>query len=74
MFVGDAMEETPADLYDAARGLGLPAFLFQEGDDPEATRVFREIARLAPIAVSIQAQPGSWASSCGRSLRLWLAA
>jgi hypothetical protein len=40
----------------------LPVFLFQEGDDPEATRTFREIARLtgAPIAGSIQAQPGSW--------------
>jgi hypothetical protein len=36
--------ETPADLYAAARELGLPVFLFQEGDDSEATRVFREIA------------------------------
>jgi hypothetical protein len=46
VFVGDAMEETAADLCAAARELGLPVFLFQEGDDPEATRVFREIARL----------------------------
>ncbi len=28
VFIGDAMEETPSDLYDAARGLGLPMFLF----------------------------------------------
>jgi hypothetical protein len=46
VFVGDAMEEIPADLYAAARDLSFPAFLFQEGDDPEATRTFREIARL----------------------------
>jgi hypothetical protein len=34
----------------------------QEGDDPQATRRFHEIARLtgAPIAGSIQAQPGTW--------------
>ena len=54
------------DLY--AGEFGLPVFLFREGDDPGATRTFHEIARLtgAPIAGSIQAQPGSWASSCGR--------
>jgi len=46
VFVGDAIEETPADLYAAARDLGLPVFLFQEGDDPAVTTVFREIARL----------------------------
>jgi hypothetical protein len=45
VFIGDALEETPSDLYDAARGLGLPMFLFQEGDDPIATKVFHEIAR-----------------------------
>jgi hypothetical protein len=69
VFVGDAME----DLYTGE--LGLPVFLFQEGDDREATRTFREIARLtgAPIAGSIQVQPGSWASSCGRSLCMRLA-
>jgi hypothetical protein len=46
VFVGDAMEETPADLYAAAREVGVPVFLFQEGDDPAATEVFKEIARL----------------------------
>jgi hypothetical protein len=58
VFVGDAMEETPADLYAAARELGLPVFLFQEGDDPEATRVFREIARLTKGA-HCRFDPGS---------------
>jgi hypothetical protein len=32
IFVGDAVEEVPGDLYDAATGLGVPCFLFQEGD------------------------------------------
>jgi hypothetical protein len=58
VFVGDAMEETPADLYDAARSLGMPMFLFQEGDDPEATRTFREIARLTEGA-HCRFDPGS---------------
>jgi hypothetical protein len=49
VFVGDAMEEKLDDLCHAAGGLGLlgvPAFMFQEGDDPVAERAFREIARL----------------------------
>ena len=46
VFVGDAVEEIPADLYAAARDLGVPGFMFQEGDDPAVTRTFREIARL----------------------------
>ncbi len=32
VFVGDAIEETPQKLYDAAAGLGVPLFLFLEGD------------------------------------------
>jgi hypothetical protein len=32
VFVGDAVEEPPGELYDAAAGLGVPCFLFQEGD------------------------------------------
>jgi hypothetical protein len=31
VFVGDACEERPADLYAAARDLNVPLFLFQEG-------------------------------------------
>jgi hypothetical protein len=32
IFVGDAVEEPPSELYDAAAGLGVPLFCFQEGD------------------------------------------
>ena len=32
IFVGDAVEEPPSELYDAAADLGVPLFLFQEGD------------------------------------------
>jgi hypothetical protein len=49
VFVGDAMEEAIDDLCKSAGELGLlgvPAFMFQEGDDPIAEQAFREIARL----------------------------
>lgn len=46
VFVGDCVEEEPADLYATARELRVPVFLFQEGDNPIATKVFSEIARL----------------------------
>ncbi|HXW25232.1 MAG TPA: VWA domain-containing protein [Xanthobacteraceae bacterium] len=49
VFVGDAMEEEIDRLAAAAGELGLrgvPAFMFQEGDDPAAEQAFREIARL----------------------------
>jgi hypothetical protein len=49
VFVGDAMEEAIDDLCASAGELGLltvPAFMFQEGDDPIAEQAFREIARL----------------------------
>jgi hypothetical protein len=49
VFVGDAMEESLDDLCHAAGALGLlgvPAFVFQEGDDPIAQQAFREMARL----------------------------
>ncbi len=49
IYVGDAMEES-ADKILARAGeiglLGLRGFIFQEGHDPEAERVFRDIARL----------------------------
>jgi hypothetical protein len=32
IFVGDAVEESPGELYDIAAGLKVPCFLFQEGD------------------------------------------
>jgi hypothetical protein len=50
VFVGDAMEEKLDNLCHAAGELGLlgvPAFMFQEGNDPIAEQAFREIARLA---------------------------
>jgi hypothetical protein len=49
VFVGDAMEEALDHLAATAGDLGLrgvPAFMFQEGNDPVAERAFREIARL----------------------------
>jgi hypothetical protein len=45
VFVGDAVEEDPPVLYALADGLGVPAFMFLEGDDPKAAKVFQEIAR-----------------------------
>ena len=50
VYVGDAMEEKLDDLCAAAGELGLlgvPAFMFQEGDDPVAEQAFREMARLS---------------------------
>jgi hypothetical protein len=32
IFIGDAVEEPPSELYDAAAGLGVPVFWFHEGD------------------------------------------
>ena len=32
VFVGDAVEEPPDELYAAAADLGVPLFMFQEGD------------------------------------------
>ncbi|HLI13218.1 MAG TPA: VWA domain-containing protein [Alphaproteobacteria bacterium] len=49
VFVGDCMEESADELRRLAGELGLlgvPAFMFHEGDDPVAARCFRDIARL----------------------------
>jgi hypothetical protein len=49
VFIGDAMEENPDSLAHEAGELGrlgVPAFLFQEGRDPEVEQTFRELARL----------------------------
>jgi hypothetical protein len=46
-FVGDAMEEKPDALCGAAGLLrDVPVFMFQEGDDAQVEKTFREIARL----------------------------
>ncbi|MBK9130829.1 MAG: VWA domain-containing protein [Gammaproteobacteria bacterium] len=50
VYVGDCVEEDPEPLWRRAGELGLrglPVFLFHEGGDPAAGRVFREIARLS---------------------------
>lgn len=50
VFVGDCMEEDVDRLCRLAGELGvlgLPAFLFHEGDDPVAARAFRQIAKLS---------------------------
>lgn len=49
VYVGDCMEEDIDDLCGRAGELailGVPVFLFQEGNDRAAARAFREIARL----------------------------
>lgn len=46
ILVSDACEELPENLYAEARELGVPAFLFQEGDDEDVAEIYREIARL----------------------------
>jgi hypothetical protein len=50
VYVGDAMEEKIDDLCKAAGELGLlgvPVFMFQEGNDSVAENAYREIARLS---------------------------
>jgi hypothetical protein len=50
VFVGDCMEENLDELCLLAGELGLlglPAFVFHEGDDPVGARALREIARLS---------------------------
>jgi hypothetical protein len=72
VFVGDAMEDLPTF---TPASLACQYFCFGKGTTPGATPTFHEIARLtgAPIAGSIQAQPGSWRApaggSCGRPSR-----
>ncbi len=49
VYVGDCFEENPdvvAKEAGALALLGVPAFMFHEGDDPTAARMFKEIARL----------------------------
>jgi hypothetical protein len=44
VFVGDCCEEDPDTLCAAARKLGCPAFMFQEGTDKHAAKIFGTIA------------------------------
>jgi hypothetical protein len=48
VFIGDSMEENPDALVTRARELGkfkTPVFMFQEGSDPIAEIIFRDIAK-----------------------------
>jgi hypothetical protein len=65
--VGDALEETPQQLYDAVAGLGVPLFLFQEGDLPNVSECFATMARLTNGA-HVQFNAGS-AKHLGELLR-----
>lgn len=50
VFIGDCCEEEPQAIVDLAGKLGIlgiPIFIFQEGHDPFATKVFREIAKVS---------------------------
>jgi hypothetical protein len=59
VFVGDAMEEEPEELYAKARALrGVPVFMFQEGDDADAEKVFRQIAKITKGAYA-KFEPGA---------------
>jgi hypothetical protein len=44
VFIGDACEETPADLYEAT--CSVPVFLFQEGSNPPTSAIFATLAKL----------------------------
>jgi hypothetical protein len=45
VLISDACEETPSELYAEARQLvGVPVFLFQEGDEQAVTKVYGQIA------------------------------
>lgn len=50
VFVGDCMEEDAAHLYHLAGQLGVlgvPVFMFQEGNEPVAAATFKKIAQLS---------------------------
>jgi hypothetical protein len=44
ILISDACEEIPADLYAQARELGVPAFMFQEGNNDHIAGIYAEIA------------------------------
>jgi hypothetical protein len=47
VFVGDAVEEPPSELYTAARRLrDVPIFMLQEGDDRAVAGVYSEVASI----------------------------
>lgn len=46
ILVSDACEETPEDLYSEASELGIPCFMFQEGDNEQVATIYQTIARM----------------------------
>jgi hypothetical protein len=46
ILVSDACEEHPNELYAAARELGVPVFMFQEGDDEYVASIYMKIAEI----------------------------
>jgi hypothetical protein len=63
VYVGDALEERASVLAELSARLGMlgvPAFVFQEGDEPLAQRSFRQMARLTRGAyMSFNAESGT---------------
>ena len=57
VFIGDAVEEPPSQLYDAA-GLGVPLYMLQEGNDKNVADVFKQLAHLTHGA-HLQFRPGA---------------
>jgi hypothetical protein len=52
VLISDACEETAHALHNEARELGVPAFLFQEGNDEHVAKVYAEIAKITGGAVA----------------------
>jgi hypothetical protein len=53
ILISDACEESAKDLYDEACELGgVPVFLFQEGDNKHAAKIYGEIANITGGAVA----------------------
>jgi len=46
VYIGDQCEEAADALYGVASELGVPMFVFGEGADPDATPIFRGLARV----------------------------
>lgn len=65
VLVSDACEETPTELYAAARRLnGVPVFLFQEGADERVATVYGMIASITGGA-SCRSRQDQWRRSAG---------
>jgi hypothetical protein len=52
VLISDACEEDPPRLYAEARELGVPTFLFQEGNDARTERIYSQLARATSGAIA----------------------